>query len=176
MRGRAGKGLLLGSAIVLCGVVPAWAGTTERASVGPDGRQGNGASSFPSVSADGRFAAFNSEAANLVQGDTNGVNDVFVRDRERGRTERVSLGPGGRQADGSSSFASISADGRFVAFISRASNLVSNDTNGELDVFVRDRKLGTTERVSLGPGGRQAKGGEEYRKHQHLGRWPLRRL
>ena len=66
-----------------------------------------------------------------MPGDTNGAFDVFVRDRQTGTTERVSIGPGGVQGDGRSSVPSISADGRFVAFTSSASNLVPGDTNGE---------------------------------------------
>ncbi len=130
-------------------------GTTERVSVGSGGRQGNGKSSFPKLSADGRFVAFDSEAANLVQGDTNGTGDVFVRDRKLDTTERVSLRAGGRQANGGGGAPSISADGRFVAFGSNATNLVQGDTNDTVDVFVRDRQQDKTERISLGSGERQ---------------------
>src|SRR4051794_1659284 len=134
---------------------PAWAGSTERVSVGPGGRQADGDSFFPSISADGRFVAFYSYATNLVPGDTNGQLDGFVRDRLKGTTERVSVGPGGRQGDGPSSLPSISGDGRFVTFRSGATNLVSGDTNGRTDVFVRDRLKGTTERVSVSSSGAQ---------------------
>ena len=130
------------------------AGTTERVSVGPGGIQANEVSFSPVISAGGRFVAFDSRATNLVPGDTNGADDVFVRDRAAGTTERVSLGPGGAQANDASSFASISADGRFVAFDSFATNLGPGDTIG--NVFVRDRRAGTTELVSVGPRGTQA--------------------
>jgi Tol biopolymer transport system component len=134
------------------------AGITERVSVGPGGVQGNRFSNGRALSPDGRFVAFNSLAANLVPGDTNGTFDVFVRDRDTGTTERVSVGPGGVQADVGGALGALSADGRFVAFESLSSNLVPGDTNGTTDVFVRDRQTGTTRRISLGPGGVQGDG------------------
>jgi len=135
-------------------------GTTERVSVGPGDLEADSASSDPSISADGRFVAFASVATNLLGpgGDTNGARDVFVHDRETGATERVSVGLGGLEADSGSSDPSISADGRFVAFASSATNLLGpgGDTNGARDVFVHDRERGTTERVSVGPGDLEA--------------------
>ena len=111
--------------------------TTERVSVRSNEAQGNGRSSPPgAISADGRFVPFSSEATNLVPNDTNGWPDVFVRDRTLGTTKRVSVGAAG-QADGGSDAPAISADGRFVAFGSRATDLVPNDTNGTSDIFVR---------------------------------------
>ena len=125
-------------AIATGAAAPAWSdGTTERVSVGPGGAQGNSGSFIPALSADGRFVAFISTATNLVPGDTNDALDVFVHDRRTGTTRRVSVGPGGVQANGGSTRAAISADGRLVAFHSVASNLVPGDTNGESDVFVR---------------------------------------
>jgi Tol biopolymer transport system component len=129
---------------------------TRRVSVGPGGRQGNYDSSEPTISADGRFVAFESGASNLVAGDTNHRLDVFVRDRKLQVTRRVSVGSGGQQANTASYFPAISADGRFVVFTSYASNLVVGDTNGTGDVFVRDRMARVTRRVSVGPGGQQA--------------------
>lgn len=137
-------------------------GRTERVSVGPGGAEarGRGFGSYnASVSARGRFVAFDSAATNLVRGDTNGADDVFLRDRKTSRTERVSVGPGGVQADAGSGGASVSGNGRFVAFTSRATNLVPGDTNGVADVFVRDRERGTTERVNIGTAGAQADAG-----------------
>jgi hypothetical protein len=131
-------------------------GTTERVSVATNGTQGSSDSVLqPSISADGRFVSFSSDAANLVAGDTNGVRDVFVRDRQGGTTERVSVASGGAQGDSRSGEygVSISASGRFVAFSSSASNLVVNDTNAVDDIFVRDRDSGTTTRVSVATGG-----------------------
>ena len=133
-------------------------GTTERVSVATGGHQGNGRSTDPVISANGRFVVFASKATNLVPGDTNRVTDIFVRDRKRGTTERVSIRSGGAQADRPSSAPSISADGRFVAFTSRATNLTLGDTSPNEDVFVRDRHLGTTETVSVGPNGVHARG------------------
>jgi Tol biopolymer transport system component len=123
--------------------------TTERVSVRGDGVEPDGASFESSVSSDGRFVAFASDASNLVASDHNGTTDVFVRDRALGRTERVSVGGGGTEANGISSLCSLSANGRFVAFASTAPDLVAGDSNGVRDVFVRDRALGTTERVSV---------------------------
>ncbi len=145
-------------------------GTTELVSVDSDEAQGNGNSFEPSVSADGRFVAFSSFAPNLVRGDTNNTSDVFVRDRLNGTTERVSVDSDEAQASGasadgsqfgdpSSGDPSISADGRFIVFRSGATNLVPGDTNGAIDVFVRDRRNGTTERVSVDSGEAQANDG-----------------
>ncbi len=149
-------------------------GTTTRVSVSNSGKQANGASSEPSISADGRYVAFSSEASNLVAGDTNSCGrmncpDVFVRDRATGTTTRVSVSNGGKQASGPSFEPSISADGRYVAFASYAANLVADDTNtcptvGQRvkfacpDVFVRDRATGKTDRVSVSNSGKQANG------------------
>ncbi|MEO3807700.1 S8 family serine peptidase [Sphaerisporangium sp. B11E5] len=130
-------------------------GETERVSVASDGTQSDSFSLVPMVSADGRFVGFNSGATNLVPGDTNDQSDTFVHDRLTGKTERISVAPDGTQADGLSSQASFSADGRFAVFNSDATNLVPGDTNGATDVFVRDRVNGTTERVSVGAGGAQ---------------------
>src|SRR5439155_853313 len=122
---------------------------TERVSDDTLGVQGNTDSFGPSISADGRYVAFDSVASNLVNGDTNGCKDVFVRDRQSGTTERVSVDSLGVQGNYHSQSPSISADGRYVAFTSIASNLVSGDTNGLYDVFMRDRQNGTTERLSV---------------------------
>jgi hypothetical protein len=132
-------------------------GTTERVSVASDGTQGNGESrtDFSGLSADGRFVVFVSDATNLIPDDTNNVRDVFVRNRQTGTTERVSVASDGTQGNGASFSASISGDGRFVIFASTARNLVPNDTNGAVDVFVRDRQTGTTERVSVASDGTQ---------------------
>jgi Tol biopolymer transport system component len=129
------------------------AGTTVRVSVATGGGQGNGRSDLPSISRDGRYVAFYSEATNLVAGDTNGQPDIFVRDRVAGTTTRVSVSSGGSQANGDSAFPSISDDGQVVAFSSSGSNLVNGDGNGTVDIFVRDRSAGTTRRVSVSSAG-----------------------
>jgi Tol biopolymer transport system component len=125
--------------------------TTERVSVGPLGEQGNnnsGLQSKSAISADGRFVAFSSAASNFAgTADTNGNEDVFVRDRLLGTTELISVGLDGMADEGSEP--SISADGRYVSFTSFGDNLVPGDDNFASDIFVRDRLLGTTERVSV---------------------------
>ena len=128
-------------------------GTTDRASVATNGSQGNALSQSPRISADGRYIAFESDASNLVPGDTNGARDVFVRDRVTGATERVSVGAGGVQGNSYSYAASISADGRYVAFASAATNIAPGTMHGLQDVFLRDRLLGTTERISVATSG-----------------------
>jgi tricorn protease-like protein len=137
------------------------AGTTERVSVNSAGNQGNGGSGAPAISADGRYVTFQSEASNLVLGDTNDDEDVFVRDRQTGQTERVSVDSAGNQGNEISRGPTISDDGRYVAFDTWASNLVQGDTNGNDDVFVRDRQTGQTERVSVDSVGNQGNG-ESY--------------
>ena len=133
-------------------------GTTELVSVTAGGGAASGASNGSSISATGRFVVFNSAAADLVAGDTNGTLDVFVRDRQLGTTELVSASSAGSLGNSLSAWGSASPDGRFVAFHSYASNLVAGDTNGATDIFVRDRQLGTTERVSVSTAGAQATG------------------
>jgi Tol biopolymer transport system component len=130
----------------------------QRVSVASDGAQGNGDSFANSISADGRYIAFASRASNLVPGDTNGKQDIFVHDRQTGQTTRVSVASDGTQANGDSGHPAISADGRFVAFYSSASNLVPDDTNGVEDVFVYDRLTGQITRVSVASDGTQANG------------------
>ena len=150
--------LLLALILTSAGSVHAMPGNTIRVSVASDGTQSNHDSYNPSISADGRFVAFESEATNLVSGDTNNFQDIFVHDRQTGQTTRVSVASDGTQANGHSYAPSISADGRYVAFASLASNLVSGDTNGAWDVFVHDRQTGETTRVSVASDGTQAIG------------------
>lgn len=116
-------------------------GQTSRISVDAAGQNANfiKANTNPSLSADGRFAAFYSRSDSLVAGDTNGDHDVFVRDRLRGETSRVSVDNLGAQGNGHSQDPSLSADGRLVAFWSLADNLAAGDTNGVADCFVHDR-------------------------------------
>jgi len=132
---------------------------TERVSVASDGTQANDRSLFPSISYDGRYVAFYSEASNLVVGDTNDCPDIFVHDRLTGVTTRVSVATGGTQSTGGSwSHPSISADGRYVTFDSSASDLVSGDTNNHYDIFVKDRNTDITTRVSVNSNSDQANG------------------
>jgi hypothetical protein len=133
-------------------------GDRELISCSTNGTPGNLSSGLPFVSESGRYVAFVSAATNLVAGDSNGSVDVFIRDRQLGTTERVSLGVAGVQANGESIRPSISADARFVAFESSATNLVAGDTNAASDIFIRDRVAGTTQRVSVSTGGAQRHG------------------
>lgn len=133
-----------------------WAQVTQRVSVGSDGSQANGACLWPSLTPNGRYVAFSTYANNLVPGDTNPGWDVFLRDRRSGTTELISLDSSGVQGNGQSLPGVVSADARFVAFSSYASNLVGGDTNGAEDVFIRDRSTNTTERVSISSTGSQA--------------------
>jgi Tol biopolymer transport system component len=149
--------LLALGGVLLC--QPAFAVSTERVSVASNGSQGDDESSRAAITPDGRFIAFASYASNLVAGDANGVSDIFVHDRQTGVTERVNLaGDGSEAAVGDSLAPSISADGRFVAFSTIAKNLVAGDTNDDIDIFVRDRQTGTTERVSVDSAGVEAVG------------------
>lgn len=131
-------------------------GTTERISIGAGGTEPNGASFRPTVSADGRYVAFESDASNLVADDTNGRTDVFVYDRQSVLMQRVSVGDSGIQANGDSFAPSLSADGRVVAFESDATNLVGDDVNLVRDIFVHELDSGSTERVSLSSAGVEA--------------------
>jgi Tol biopolymer transport system component len=132
-------------------------GTTSRVSVRSNGDQGNLTSGGgASISADGRFVAFTSVASNLVPGDTNAQPDVFLHDRQTGKTTRVSVRSTADQANSNSYSPSISADGRYVAFQSNASNLITGDTNGADDIFVHNRQTGKTSRVSVRSNGNQA--------------------
>jgi len=135
-------------------------GTTVRASVDTSGNQATGSSSSPSLSADGNFVAFTSDASDLVAGDANQLRDVFRHDLATGATIRVSVDSAGGDADGwsDSGAQALSADGSLVVFQSLADDLVANDSNGMRDVFLRDVGGGTTIRVSLGPGGTEGNG------------------
>jgi len=141
-----------------------YTGQTTRVSVASDGAEGNkNSGGYPNhrsiaISADGRYAAFESDASNLVPGDTNGCTDIFVHDRHTGQTTRVSVASDGAEANGKSASLSISADGRYVAFGSSADNLVPGDTNGESDIFVYDQNSHTTQLISLTEDGSPANG------------------
>jgi hypothetical protein len=128
-------------------------GTTTLVSLSTAGGQGDHHSYECSISGDGRYVAFKSQATNLVAADTNNVSDLFVRDRQTGTTTRVSVDSSGAQADNGTEQGVISADGRFVAFASDASNLVASDTNASEDVFVHDLVTGATTRASVDSNG-----------------------
>jgi hypothetical protein len=130
-------------------------GITKRVSVSSDGVQGNDGSYSPSMSSDGRYVAFSSDANNLVSDDTNGVQDVFVHDLETKETKRVSISTDGFQGNDWSGSPRISADGRYVAFSSNASNLVAGDNNNRDDIFVHDIDTGVTSLISVSTEGVQ---------------------
>jgi Tol biopolymer transport system component len=133
-------------------------GTTRRVSVSSSGAQGDRDSQTPAISSNGRYVAFASSATNLVLGDTNGRSDIFVHDRQTRETTRVSISSSRGQGNGDSSAPSISSDGRYVAFLSAANNLVAGDTNARTDAFVHDRQTSETRRVSVSTAGVQGDG------------------
>lgn len=128
-------------------------GGLQRVSSDAAGIQGNGASGNASLSADGRYVCFESYASNLVAGDSNANSDVFVKDRVTGAVTLVSQTADGTIGNSFSGNATISNDGRYVAFYSAASNLVDGDRNGWYDVFVKDLRTGALERLGIGPDG-----------------------
>ena len=130
-------------------------GLTECVSKSTQGEMGNSDSFDATFSADGRFVAFESLASNLVVGDTNSWEDVFLHDRKTSTTERLSLSSQGTQADNFCVLPSLSADARFVTFESRATNLIAGDTNGIRDIYLHDRLAGLTERISVNNNGIQ---------------------
>lgn len=134
-------------------------GTTKRESWTSREEQANlGSGDTAVVSDDGRFVAFTSESTNLAPHETNGWPDVFIRDRQKGVTRRVSLDSREVPANAESELSAISSGGRFVLFTSPASNLAAHDTNRSPDVFLRDRMAGTTRLVSVGRDGASAQG------------------
>jgi Tol biopolymer transport system component len=146
-------------------------GRTTRVSVSNTGRAGNAVSLSASISADGRYVVFESQASNLVPADTNRASDIFVHDRQTGRTSRVSVSSRMRQGNGASYSPAISADGRYVAFESQASNLVPRDTNRNTDIFVRDRRTGRTLRASVSNREKQGNGPSEAPAISATGRY-----
>lgn len=122
--------------------------TTVRVSIGTGGKQADGESGSGVLSENGRYIAFHSVATNLVPGDTNGLNDVFLRDLKTDDMKRITVGYDGSETDGGAAWPAISKNGRFVAYRSGATNLVPGDTNGVADVFVYDLKKGTTTRIT----------------------------
>jgi Tol biopolymer transport system component len=146
-------------------------GEMERVSVSSDGAEADGLSEHHGISGDGRFVAFSSDATNLVSNDGNGFADIFIRDRKTKKTELVTRAYDGSDANGPSAYPPISDDGRYVAFASEATNLVPNDTNGVTDVFIYDRRLRQTRRISVGAGGVQADGASTYPSLSATGRY-----
>lgn len=140
------------------GAAPAPSCASERVSGAPGNVEPDDRAAATAMSPDARYVVFTSESTNLVSGDGNGNFDVFLRDRNSAATELISKAPSGAAANGKSLGGGVSDDGRYVIFTSDASNLVANDSNGRPDVFVRDRTLGQTVRVSVKNDGSQAAG------------------
>src|SRR6266511_1347489 len=166
-RGRRGRWLAVAGALALVTLLaaPALAATSTRASVNNAGVQGNDNSGATYTAGGGRFVVFESSATNLAKGDTNSVSDIFLRDRQYGKTYRVSVGPinpaTGKpvQANGPSHSArGLTPDGKFIAFESFATNLVNHDFNGTWDAFVRSRAAKATYRVSQSADGAEGNG------------------
>jgi hypothetical protein len=134
--------------------------STTRVSLAVDGSQGSGDSFTPTVSGDGRLVAFATRANDLFAGDTNIFSDIYVKNRQTGAVELISKSSSGTISNSSSVNPTISADGRYVAFLSFASNLVPNDVSSFLDIFVHDRQTGTTERVNVDATGTEANQGQ----------------
>lgn len=156
--------LAIGPVIAGAAAQPANAADTkiDRASVSSLGGQGNNASRGPAISGDGRYVAFLSDASNLVPDDTNDAGDIFIRDLRTGRTSRVNESTRGDQANGRTYLRpAISGNGRYVAYVSEATNLVAGDTNDTADVFVRDLRTGRTIRANVTGTGAQANRGTD---------------
>ena len=151
------------------------AGLLELVSVASDGVKGNDMSGGVDMSADGRYIVFESLATNLISGETSPAyqSNVYLRDMQSGATLRLSRGYDGSETDGDSAFPSISPDGLYISFASRATNLIPGDVNNSCDlngypggdwncwdVFLYSRMSGTLELVSLadGPAGGQGNG------------------
>ena len=146
-------------------------GTTKRVSVNSNEEEAQGGDSVdPAISPDGRFVVFQSTADNLVPNDLNGAADVFIRDREKGVTKRVSVNSSEEESHGGGTEASLSADGRYVLFGSTSDNLAPG-ANGSEQAYVRDRREGTTRRVSVNAGGHQANQSVGYMSISNSGRF-----
>jgi Tol biopolymer transport system component len=137
-------------------------GETTKATYRPGGVLTESNSWRPVISADGRHVVYTSADDGLVPGDLISPQDVFVTDLDTGVIERVSISSTGGEGTARNGAAAVSADGRIVVFWSRATELVAGDTNGQDDIFVRDRDAGTTTRVNLSPGGDEASGGGSW--------------
>ena len=130
----------------------------KRIGTNSNGNQANGQSGANSLSDNGRFVSFESNATNLVANDTNQLTDTFIYDSQSNTVELISLAPNGSLANGSSSAGSISGNGNYVVYASFAANLVANDTNAQRDIFLYDRQAKATKRISVASNGTQANG------------------
>jgi len=136
-----------------------WLRTTIRASVGTGGTQANAGAAYAVLSADGRTVVCYSSSTNLVPGDSNGVEDIFLHDWMASVTTRISVGEAGAEANSSSFNPDVSGDGRFIAFVTTATNILTPDTNGlGTDIIVVDRQTGTVRRANVNTQGMQSLG------------------
>lgn len=161
--------------LILCGLLTSdgEAQVTELISVSSSGQLSNGVNTYPSVSRDGRFVVFESTATTLVPGDTNGRNDIFLRDTLNSTTTRISLTVSGQQASGHSTRPSISADGRYVFFFSRASNLYAGASGSFYNLYRYDRATATLEAVSKATDGTLANNQCEFADFSSDGRFAV---
>lgn len=134
------------------------------------GVQGNGHSSHPLLSHDGRWLAFESDASNLVANDTNGKRDIFMKDLQTGMIERLNLASNGQQDNGNAHLEAMSANGRILAFSSDGNNLSAGDSNQQTDIFIKNRDKVGVERVSVDSVGRQANGTSHHADLSNDGR------
>lgn len=150
-------------------------GVTELVSRTYTGAKAGGANEFASISADGRYVAFETTGDNMVPGETDGGDDAFVRDRLLQTTELISIGWDGSPTTGGGGdgVPTLSGDGRYVAFLGAASNLVPDDSNGVPDWFVRDRVMGVTERITVSSAGAQTSGSVPAAYLSHDGRFAV---
>ncbi|MBI4814074.1 MAG: PD40 domain-containing protein [Methanobacterium sp.] len=146
--------MMLCMVLTFCGIASA-TNNTQHVSLSSEGNLSNGDSIEPAVGTDGRYVTFSSISTNLVSGDNNGFSDIFIRDTLLNLTERVSISSLDTETNGNRLDPSISGDGRYVTFTSYATNLVVNDNNDHADVFVRDRILKTTTRISISNSGEE---------------------
>ena len=158
MKGKALLILTLGLLFLIQGGGICWSQTTERVSVDSAGGNSDNGSNAPSISSDGRYVAFQSSATDLVPAGSNGLVQIFVRDRQTGTTTQVSVNSGGQEGDFPSSAPSISGDGWHVAFESWATNLAAIGDGIFPDIFVHNRQTGDTIRVSVNSAGAEGNG------------------
>ena len=158
------------SVLLVFSLVFHFAVAIERVSVSPTGEQGNADSGeFPFhndrfISGSGRFVVFASSATNLTENDVNGYTDIFVKDTLNNTVELISVSSGGQQSNADSELLSITKNGRYVSFLSKASNLVAHDGNNTTDMFIHDRQTGITDLVSIFSNGLDAYNGPYARK------------
>lgn len=138
---------------------------------GLNGEYPNETSLVPTISADGRYIVYMSRAGNLVEGDTNNAQDIFLYDQKTQQTTLISMATDGTKGNNFSTRPVISADGQFVAYTSFSDNLVPNDTNQTGDVFVYTIATGETTRVSVGTEGQQADAFSELPTLSNNGQW-----